>query len=126
MAYDEDKKNEFIEGEEGKEIQYLVRGAVLACRAGSSPSRLNLPVCHGVYAKSHPMMNKMDYQPGVNIMPFGKCSITDKPCSPSIIGPWLKEHKKTVITNAEAITIEAFLVCTKGGLIEAQTSGQEA
>lgn len=107
------------------EVKYLVRGAILGCSAGSSPSQLNLPLCHGVYAKKHPMMNQMDYAANANVMPFGKCAVTDKACSPAIGGPWLKEHKKTVVTNAPAITMESFLVCTKGGLIEPRTSGQE-
>lgn len=122
---EKEKKKQAQLDEEPAEIEYLVRGAVLACRAGSSPSQLNLPRCHGVYAKKHPIMNMQDYGPNVNIMPFGKCSIMDKPCSPAIAGPWLEEHKKTIVTDAAAITMESFLVCTIGGLIEPQTSGQE-
>lgn len=51
----EKQKQARIEEEEPAEIEYLVRGAVLACRAGSSPSQLNLPRCHGVYAKTRPI-----------------------------------------------------------------------
>lgn len=120
-----EKKNKAPSNTVSDEVQYLVRGATLGCNCGSSPSQLNLPLCHGVYAKNHPMMNQMDYAANVNVMPFGKCSVTDQLCSPSIGGPWLKEHKKTIVTDAPAITMESFLVCTKGGLIEPRTSGQE-
>ncbi len=31
------------------EKEYLVRGALLSCREGSHPRRLNLPEAHGVF-----------------------------------------------------------------------------
>lgn len=105
--------------------EYLVRGATLKCSMGSSPSKLNLPVCHGVYAKKKPVMNKMDFAPMKNIMPFGACKVTKGPCVPAIGGPWLKAHEETIITDAASITMDSFLVCTIGGIIEPKKSGQE-
>lgn len=104
--------------------EFLVRGATLKCSAGSSASKLNLPQCHGVYAGELPMINKADRQAGANIMPFGVCKVTKGPCSPAIGGPWLKPQPKTSINGQEAVTMDSFLVCTIGGLIEPQDSGQ--
>lgn len=105
-------------------VQYLVRGATLKCTMGSSTSKLNLPVCHAVYAKKKPMMNKMDFVPMMNVMPFGTCKVTKGPCVPAT-GPWLKAHEETIVTDAPSITMDSFLVCTIGGMIEPKKSGQE-
>lgn len=104
----------------GDEKEYLVRGAMLECKMGSMPKRMNLPVGHGVYLLDNPMINKMDSKPMVNIMPFGTCSCTGNPtpCIPATVGPWMKTH-------GMAVTMDSFLVCAKGGLIEPKTSGQE-
>lgn len=107
------------------DVDYLVRGATLKCSMGSSESKLNLPVCHGVYAKKKPLMNKNDFTPMKNVMPFGTCKVTKGPCSPATSGPWLKEHGETIITDAESITMDSLLVCTVGGIIEPTKSGQE-
>ena len=54
---------------------YLVRGAKLQCTFGSHIRKLNLPLCHGVYAKGHPMIHELDCVPGDsnNIPSFGVC-----------------------------------------------------
>lgn len=104
--------------------EFLVRGATLNCSEGSSPSKLNLPACHGVYAGDLPMANMGDQQVGTNIMPFGTCKVKKGPCSPAIGGPWQKPQPKTSINGQKAITMDSFLVCTVGGLIEPQNSGQ--
>lgn len=105
--------------------EYLVRGATLKCSMGSSQSKLNLPICHGVYTKKKPLMNKLDFVPMANILPFGACKVTKGPCVPATGGPWLKAHDATMITNAASITMDSFLVCTIGGMIEPTKSGQE-
>ena len=39
---------------------YVVRGALLRCQFGSHCKKLNLPRCHGVYARKQPMAHKND------------------------------------------------------------------
>lgn len=106
-------------------VEYLVRGATLKCTMGSTESKLNLPMCHGVYVSKKPVMNQLDSMPMKNVMPFGTCKVTKGPCSPAVCGPWMKPHEKTVITDAASITMDSFLVCTVGGMIEPKKSGQE-
>ncbi len=109
----------------GNEPEYLVRGAQLQCRCGSAPRKLNLPLCHGVYVTNQPMMNADDNKANVNVMFFGICEKTGEKCDPQICSPWLKPQMKTMVSGSPAITMDSFLVCSKGGLIEPKTSGQE-
>ena len=44
----------------GNEQVYLVRGAMLSCRMGSHPRRLNLPQSHGEYICDHPVIMDED------------------------------------------------------------------
>jgi hypothetical protein len=56
---------------------------------------------------------------------FGICEKTGEKCDPQICSSWLKPHTKTMVSGSPAITTDSFLVCSKGGLIEPKTSGQE-
>lgn len=57
----------------GNEQVYLVRGAMLSCRMGSHPRRLNLPQSHGEYICDHPVIMDEDCTKE-NISSFGVCS----------------------------------------------------
>lgn len=132
-------------------LEYLVRGAKLACRLGSGPNKLNLPKCHGVYITTHPVVHWLDCIPLINIPPFGICKATQKPCIPAIVGVWRDTYAKTRIVDngdknpgdrqiatilgcnpdcakpkgEDSLTTLSFLICALGGLIEPQNSGQE-
>lgn len=131
--------------ETGK-YEYLVRGALLQCRMGNAPRRLNIPKCHGVYISTHPATHYKDCVVGDNnnIPTFGVCSITKKTCTPVIVGYWLSTYMKTKIVDngdknpadralatagkkplgEDSITTGSFLVCAFGGIIEPKNSGQ--
>ena len=109
---------------------YLVRGAVLRCTCGSHKRKLNLPICHGVYATVHPMVHELDCEVGddKNIPTFGVCdspknpqdkfmgetvllvseedpskNVKGCPCTPVIVGGrWLNPHPTTKIAENNA------------------------
>lgn len=63
-----------------EENEYLVRGATLICTNGSHKRKINLPKCHGVYVREHPVLHEKecltepDYgKEQCNITPFGVC-----------------------------------------------------
>ena len=115
---------------DSSDFPYLVRGAVLQCDYGSHSRKLNLPICHGVYATVHPMVHELDCEVGddKNIPTFGVCGSSkhpqDKfmgetvllvseddpsknvkgcPCTPVIVGGrWLNPHPTTKIAENNA------------------------
>lgn len=131
--------------------EYLVRGALLACQYGSHPRRLNLPKCHGIYIEEKPLMREDDCLLDENISYFGVCScqtppegaqtislapygeeqigsgtITGKKCCPHIIGTWRGISEQVKLSgDMHGISMDSFLVCKCGGLIQPFTSGQE-
>ena len=71
---------------------YVVRGALLRCQFGSHCKKLNLPRCHGVYARKQPMAHKNDCiggpaGPMINVPSFGICSCPTNPCTTKITLP---------------------------------------
>lgn len=133
----------------GSDKEYVVRGATLTCTKGCHKKKLELPEDHGVYTKDGlPMMHAKDYKVGVNIPEnsFGICSgecpgedmtmvdedgetIIGPPCLPIIRQRWKEPHDTVYIdqngVKYPALTTESFLVCTYGGIIEVEKSGQE-
>lgn len=131
--------------------EYLVRGALLACEYGSHPRRLNLPQCHGIYIEEKPLMREDDCVVDDNISCFGICScqtppegastislapyggdenakgtVTGKQCCPHIIGTWRGISEQVKLSgDMHGISMDSFLVCKCGGLIQPLTSGQE-
>lgn len=180
---------EGLELEEGQTIEfpYLVRGAKLCCSCGTHKRKMNLCLCHGVYASGQPMVQEEDclVGDGQNITAFGICQSSGHPskkpwwvkaatifmnclvpnapqeesekiiletvddegnvtgnvkgyaCTPCIVGNWKDVHKTQKIARnntdgtaeedkLSAITLESFLVCAYGGLIQPVDSGQDA
>ncbi|WP_310603815.1 DUF4280 domain-containing protein [Anaerosporobacter sp.] len=133
--------------------EYLVRGAMLACKCGSHPRRLNLPECHGVYALGKPVIDEWDCMVGKNINYFGVClggtppvgaeeilldayvpegeestgvEVQGPRCAPCTIGIWKPVKRSTKISSQKAaVTMNSYLVCRWGGIIIPITSGQE-
>lgn len=131
--------------------EYLVRGAMLACQYGSHPRRLNLPQCHGVYMMEKPVVREDDCVVEKNIKFFGICQCGTPPegaenvklvaygkdeeskenvegpkCAPDIVGKWRAVKESTEISGKEkAVTMNSYLVCRCGGLIQPISSGQD-
>lgn len=106
------------------ETPYLVQSASLKCSCGTSTSKLQLPMSHGVYYSGKAVMQCTDCIPIMNILPFGTCAITKVPCVPAPICPWMKPYTKTVINGIPTLTTDSMLICALGGIIKPQTSGQ--
>lgn len=127
-----------------EEQEYLVRGALLCCRQGSHPRRLNLPVSHGEYICDHPVIMDEDYT-DKNISSFGVCYSSTPPEGAPVVRyagyvpegstetaeevqgrqciPNIKE--KWVCANGQEVHMDSYLTCTCGGIIKPLTSGLE-
>ncbi|MED4351061.1 DUF4280 domain-containing protein [Schinkia azotoformans] len=121
---------------------YVVAGATLSCTQGNQTSRLTMPVSHGVYVKEKAQMNVMDFQPSVNIQPFGLCQttanpvvaaataanygvLTPMPCTPVVTMPWINGKDDQLIENFSALTNQSFNMCLYSGTIKVEDDGQE-
>lgn len=111
---------------------YLVEGARLRCKHGKEVCNLKVAINHGVNAEGKKKANVMDYLPEINIPGFGECelNILGRVCKGymKIESAWknLKESpvEMEILDAGAAITMDSFLVCSKGGLIIPETSGQ--
>ncbi len=103
---------------------YVVRGAKTRCSQGSEPSRLNLPQCHGVYLREKPQLNIMDFQPMINIRPFGYCRAQNGPCTPVVLGPWQLGKDNVLIDEQNALLNKSINFCARGGEITITDDGQ--
>ncbi|BAU27218.1 uncharacterized protein DUF4280 [Aneurinibacillus soli] len=108
-------------GEEEK--SYVVVGAVLCCTMGSTPSQLQLPCSYGLYIKGKPQMSIMDYQPHVNVLPFGICA-KGMPCSPSLFMPWINGISNKSVGDFPSLSNQSITLCASGGIIQIQEDGQ--
>jgi YD repeat-containing protein len=61
--------------------KYVMNGAWLTCDKGAAPSRFNVTPKPVQLYDEH-FANELDKIPQVNILPFGVCSVTQKPCLP--------------------------------------------
>jgi hypothetical protein len=98
-----------------------------------------LPVNRTITAT--PDANIMDYQPLVNILPFGMCMspanpmviaataaalgvFTPMPCIPMTVAPWAPGSPTVLIANMPALNNTSTLMCTWGGVIQVVNPGQ--
>lgn len=82
----------------------IVHGATLRCNQGTSPSSLSVLPTDRADGDEKPMATVMDFQPSVNIAPFGMCTtqtnpqvasataaaqgvLTPMPCMPVVTAP---------------------------------------
>ncbi len=113
----------------------VVHGASLRCREGLSSATLTvLPSVHGE-SNRQPTGTVMDFQPFVNIPPFGLCKtqtnpqvaaatvaaqgvLTPQPCIPMIPSPWLPGATVVMIDHKKALTDNSTCQCVWAGTIE--------
>ncbi|MGG4552090.1 DUF4280 domain-containing protein [Paenibacillus humicus] len=126
-------------GEEQK--SYVVAGAILSCSCGTQLNRLKTPLCHGVHLKEKAQMNVADYEPMVNIIPFGNCfsmlnpavqngemdieGLQKAPCVPVITERWAGGKEDVLIEGEPALLSDCTTFCIHGGLIQIEDDGQE-
>lgn len=111
----------------------VVMGATLKCSFGGTPS--NLIVLPGRTLTCHmPAARIMDFQPLVNIPPFGMCTSPTNPaviaaggapvpCMPVIANPWLPCSPTVLIGNLPALNSNSICVCAWTGIISITNPG---
>lgn len=105
-------------------IRYVVKGAMVKCSSGSSPSSLNLPQSHGMYVNEKAVLNNGDTAAGANVMPFGKCKVLKGPCSPALAPCWDGAKLNTLIEGKPTLLASSTLSCSIGGGITIIRDGQ--
>ncbi len=124
---------EFQELDLQGKYEYVVRGAEVSCKYGSTSCVLNLLNDHGTYASDgRPLITVTDSK-SENIKGFGICNKNrGKPCkcNPELNDWFITENMKLTIVNPRtgmgntAVTQDSTTVCKKGGIISFKTSGQ--
>lgn len=113
---------------------YLVEGAKLKCISGSGTVELKIPKGCAYISDEKRKAIKTDCVPGKNIPSFGKCAMNKKDhvcrgCV-SLTKEWITLPGNTSfgeekVNDANAITMQSFLICVKGGIVYPISSGQK-
>jgi hypothetical protein len=118
----------------------VINGAKLKCSEGMAPSTLTVPPVAGTDADEQPAATVMDYQPMVNIAPFGMCKaqanpqvaaataaaqgvLTPQPCVPVITAPWSPGSSVVTISEQKALTDDSRCNCAWTGSIAITDAG---
>jgi hypothetical protein len=119
----------------------VIMGATLQCSFGAAPSSLIVLPVNRVMVNFMPAANIMDYQPMVNIPPFGLCNaptnpaviaattaaagvFTPAPCIPVTTAPWIPGSPTVPIANMPALNDISICLCTWLGVISITNPGQ--
>lgn len=113
----------------------VANGAKLKCSEGLAPSSLTVLPANGTSGDEQPVATVMDFQPNVNIAPFGMCKtqanpqvasataaaqgvLTPMPCVPVIASPWSPGSSVVTVNEQKALTADSKCNCTWTGSIE--------
>ena len=113
----------------------VTNGAKLKCSEGMAPSSLTVLPANGTSGDEQPAATVMDFQPMVNIAPFGMCKtqanpqvaaatsaangvLTPQPCIPVTTAPWSPGSKLVTINQLKALTSDSKCNCNWTGSIE--------
>ncbi len=130
-----------VEPGKGVKQSYVVAGAILSCSCGTQPTRLELPLSHGVSIKGKAQANVEDYVSGRNIVSFGNCSsvqnpavqsstmvdsygVKKSPCVPVLTMPWIGGKEDVQIEGRSALLSGCRHQCLYGGSIRIEDDGQ--
>ena len=112
----------------------VVMGATLKCSFGLSPSSLIVLPVNRVLTCHVPAATVMDFQPMVNILPFGMCTSPTHPaviaaagapvpCMPVITGPWIPGSPTVPIAGLPALNSTSTCICAWTGVISIASPG---
>ncbi len=121
--------------------QHVCNGATLQCAFGIAPATLMVLPLRRVMTSSQPAATIMDFQPLVNIMPFGMCMspanptvaaataaalgvLTPMPCIPMTVSPWVPGTPTVTLGQVPSLDNTCTLMCTWGGVIQVAVPGQ--
>lgn len=107
-----------------KKDEYIVDGAELKCTLGMKTCKLMVPMNHGVLIHEKKRANIADFIPMVNIGSFVTCKVTQAPCIPVIVTPWINGNMNIILDNMPALTKDSFVICSCGGIVSINDSGQ--
>lgn len=113
----------------------------MRCTMGMAPSTLTVLPIRTVFLSGKPQANISDFQPIVNIAPFGLCrslaypptaaattaalgTLTPTPCMPSTMMPWMGGKMDTLIKGEPALLKSCKCQCMWGGTITLVNNGQ--
>ncbi len=113
----------------------VTNGAKLKCSEGMGPSSLTVLPVNGTSGDEQPAATVMDFQPMVNIAPFGMCKtqanpqvasataaaqgvLTPMPCVPVTTSPWSPGSPVVTIQGNKALTDDSKCNCAWTGSIE--------
>ena len=104
---------------------YVVDGAWLSCTLGTRRSNLIVEPKRKTKASGGFKANIGDSVSMTNIPPFGSCLVSGipGPCVPSC-GMWLGGKENVLIEGLPALMIDSTLLCSTGGVITIDHSGQ--
>ena len=121
--------------------QHVCNGALLTCSFGVAPSQLTVLPVERMMTSSQPAATIMDYQPMVNIAPFGVCFsianpmvaaattaalgvLTPQPCIPVTVSPWMPGAPTVLLGGKPALDSTSQVMCMWGGVIQVTVPGQ--
>jgi hypothetical protein len=121
--------------------EHVCNGALLMCSFGVAPSTLTVLPVERMMTSSQPAATIMDYQPTVNVAPFGMCItptnpevaaataaalgvLTPMPCIPVTIAPWVPGAPTVLLGGKPTLDNTCQLMCMWGGVIEVTVPGQ--
>jgi len=120
---------------------WVVDGAMLACTMGTTPSQLGVLPVRQTSLGGKPKATIMDFQPQVNIRPFGMCIspanpqvaaataaalgvLTPQPCMPATVTPWTPGNRVVSIQGQPALDDTCTCQCLWAGTITVSFAGQ--
>jgi hypothetical protein len=120
---------------------YVVEGAKLKCSFGSQQSDLQIPTPRYTLIDGKKEATIDDYQPNLNVMPFGMCSsrsnpkvasatkrnhghLTPQPCQPVITNQWMGGKTDVLIEAVPCLVNTSTNRCQWCGVIEVADDGQ--
>jgi hypothetical protein len=121
--------------------QHVCNGATLSCSFGVTPSQLTVLPVNRMLTSNQPAATIMDFQPFVNISPFGLCMsianpmvaaataaalgvLTPQPCIPNTITPWVPGVPTVMVGGQPALDNTCKLNCLWAGIIQVVAPGQ--
>jgi hypothetical protein len=120
---------------------YVCSTAQMQCNMGSTPSVLTVLPIRNIFLCNKPKANISDFQPLVNIAPFGLCrslanptvasatsaamgTLTPMPCIPNTTSPWMNGKTDHLVQGQPALMDNCQLMCVWGGAIKLTSNGQ--
>ena len=121
--------------------QHVCNGATLQCTFGIAPSTLIVLPVRRVMTSKQPAATIMDYQPMLNIAPFGMCMspsnpmvaaattaalgvLMPMPCIPMTMTPWTPGAPTATLGQIPSLDSTCQLMCMWGGMIAVAVPGQ--